>query len=139
MNFGVFCRFVRLFSLCDLAWKSSLWLNKICSRVQIFFSTFQFQVSKVKFWHHFGPFKSFSISSSPIFFLPQNSNSAKLKHLAIKDSVKTNTWRAKSRSIAKKFSAFTQRFQEINWAVRCTTENFSLLGQLIFPRTFEQL
>ena len=28
--------------------------------------TFQFEVSKVNFWHRFGPFQSFSISSSPI-------------------------------------------------------------------------
>ena len=44
-----------------------LLLNKICSTDQIFFMTFWFQVSKVKFWYRFGSFWSFSISSSPIF------------------------------------------------------------------------
>ena len=48
--FGSFYRFVRLFWLCDLAWKSSLLHNKICSIDQIFFMTFQFQVSKLRFW-----------------------------------------------------------------------------------------
>ena len=54
--FGSFYRFVRLFWLCDLAWKSSLLHNKICSIDQIFFMTFQFQVSKVNFYHHFVSF-----------------------------------------------------------------------------------
>ena len=67
MIHGSFYRFVCLFQLCLLAWKSSCLQNKICSTNQIFFRTFQFQVSKVNFWHHFGSFLSFSISSSPIF------------------------------------------------------------------------
>ena len=62
-----FYRFVRLFWLCDLAWKSSLLLNKICSIDLIFFMTFQFQASKIGFCFRFEPFYSFSISSSPIF------------------------------------------------------------------------
>ena len=66
MIHGSFYRFVRLF-LCVLAWKSRLWLNEKCSTDQIFFMTFQFQVSKVIFWHHFVSLHSFSISSSPIF------------------------------------------------------------------------
>ena len=60
-------RFVRLFWLCDLAWKSSLLLNKICSLDQIFFMTFQFWGSKIRFCYHFEPFESFSISPSLIF------------------------------------------------------------------------
>ena len=44
-----FYRFVRLFWLCDLAWISSPLLNKICSIDQLFFMTFQFQVSEIRF------------------------------------------------------------------------------------------
>ena len=47
MILGSFYRFVRLFQLGDLAGKSSLLLNQIRSTDQIFFMTFQFQVSKV--------------------------------------------------------------------------------------------
>ena len=53
---GIFYRFVRLFWLCDLAWKSNLLPNKICSVDQIFFITFQFQGSEIRFCHHFEPF-----------------------------------------------------------------------------------
>ena len=51
---GSFYRFVGLFWLCDLAWKSSILLNKICSIGQIFFIVFQYQVSEIRFWVHFG-------------------------------------------------------------------------------------
>ena len=87
VTYGSFFRFVRLFWLCDLAWKSSLLLfskinwkiriskvdislnpdNKICSIDQIFFMTFQFCGSKIRFCYRFEQFYSFSISSSPIF------------------------------------------------------------------------
>ena len=51
MIHGSFYRFVHLFWLCDLAWKSSLLLIKICSIDQIFFMTFQFQGYKIRiFW-----------------------------------------------------------------------------------------
>ena len=51
-----FYRLVRLFWLWDLAWKSSMLLYKICSIDQIFFMTFHFQVSKIRFCGHFEPF-----------------------------------------------------------------------------------
>ena len=65
--YGSFYRFVRLFSLCDLVWKSSLLQYQICSTKQIFFTTFPSQVSKLRFRHHFEAFCCFSIASSPIF------------------------------------------------------------------------
>ena len=69
MNFTSFYRFVRLLSLCDLAWKSSFLLNKICSIDQIFFTTFQYLVRKNRIWPHFESFSNFSISPSPTFSL----------------------------------------------------------------------
>ena len=44
-------------------------INRKCSIDQIFFMTFQFQGSKIRFCYHFEPLYSFSISSSPILAL----------------------------------------------------------------------
>ena len=68
MIYKSFHRFVRLFQLCDLAWKSSNLQNKICSTDQIFLMTFQFQVFKVQFRHHFRSFLEFFDFPEPNFF-----------------------------------------------------------------------
>ena len=72
MIHGSFYHFVRLFQLCDLAWKSSRLQNKICSIGQIFFMTFQFQVPNVNFWHHFGSFLEFFDYLEPNFSFIEN-------------------------------------------------------------------
>ena len=69
MSYRSIYRFVRLFQLCDLARKSSLYLNKICSIGQIFFMTFQFQVSKVNFLTSFWVFLEFFDFLGPDFLV----------------------------------------------------------------------
>ena len=49
-------RFIRNFQLCHLTWNSTLSLHTKDSLSQIFFTTFQFQICKVDFWHESGQF-----------------------------------------------------------------------------------
>ena len=92
--YGSSYRFVRAFQLCDLAWKSSLWLTKICSTDQIFFITFQFEVSKVDFWHRFWVFldSKNGLGVFQIWSLQSNSVTRQVNFNRIKNGGKCQKW-----------------------------------------------
>ena len=86
----------------DLAWISSILLNKSCSLDQKYFRTFQCPVSKVNFWYCFEVSKNFSIKSSPTFpidaYWKMGKNVRLLgtvmyKHLDDKPWIPNDTWR----------------------------------------------